>query len=311
VASPAEKDAISFWDELPIPDANLLVYKEIYAVEQWLRRVVYAALMARHGSHWMGTLDARLASELKKRLNQLEGRVHLDCENSDNAIWLLTLSELQGLLLADSNWAAVKQLLRLPRRVVQVKLSEVREIRNVIGHNRAVGGGVELYARAAISVLRTGIENFKRQLLYDVHSTIHIGDPDEYEVTELPGRFARRTANNDWSTFQPMLSESEYFFGLTRLPVDPFNTFLGVRQFLDAVAPIRHEVLSVLVNKLGDEFTLVWPKNASDAVHDRVLDFFFENHDASWVELPYERQSASAVCDPAIWFYENEQPEKV
>jgi hypothetical protein len=311
MAIPVENDPISFWDELPIPDANLLVYKEIYAVEQWLRRVAYAALMARHGSNWMGTLDARLAGELKKRLNQLEGRVHLDCENSDNAIWLLTLSELQGLLLADSNWPAVKQLLRLPRKVVEVKVSEIHEIRNIIGHNRAIGGGVELYAKAAISVLRMGIENFKEQLLYDHHLVVHIGSPDEYQMTEVQGRFALRTVDNDWSKFQPMLSESEYFFALTRLPVAPFNTFLGVRRFLEVAASMRHELLAILVNKSGDEFSLVWPKNATNKVHDQMLDFFFKNHAISWVDAPYEAQSASAVCDPAIWFYENEQPERI
>jgi hypothetical protein len=93
------KEAAAFWDELPIPTANLTIYREIYSVEQWMRRIAYAALLARFGPNWRGSLPEELTSSLKRRLRQLNGRVHLDCENSDNAIWLLTLDELQGVRL--------------------------------------------------------------------------------------------------------------------------------------------------------------------------------------------------------------------
>jgi hypothetical protein len=303
-------DAVSFWEELPIPDANLSIYQEVYAVEQWLRRIAYAALMARYSANWRGTLEPELASSLKRRLRQLDGRVYLDCENSDNAIWLLTLDELQELLLADSNWPAVKELTRLSHRVVESKLSEIREIRNVIGHSRAVGGQAELLTRAAASALRTGIDTFKNQLLYDRESEIHLGSPDDYSENSVPARFAQRTVNNDWSVFQPMLSESKYFYALTRLPCGPYDHFLGIRQFLAHFAPIRHHVLAILVNKMGVEFTLVWSKKSPPATHEQVMDFFFSNHDAAWISVPYDRQSTAAVCDPAIWFYENQTPER-
>ncbi len=257
------RDKVSFWEELPIPDANISIYQEVYALEQWLRRIAYAALMARYGPNWRGTLEPELASSLKRRLRQLEGRVYLDCENSDNAIWLLTLEELQELLLADSNWPRVKELTRLNQQVIRSKLSEIREIRNVIGHSRAVGGQAELLARAAASALRTGIDAFKSQLLYDEASEIHIGSPSDYEEeSSVPARFAALTVDNDWAIFQPMLSESKYFYALTRLPCEPFDVFLGLKQFLAHLAPIRHEILAVLVNKMGDEFTLVWPKES-------------------------------------------------
>lgn len=301
---------MSFWDELPIPDANISIYQEVYAVEQWLRRIAYAALMARYGEDWRGTLEPELASNLKQRLRQLDGRVYLDCENSDNAIWLLTLDELQGLLLADSNWSTVKELTRLNQQVIKSKLSEIREIRNVIGHSRAVGGQAELLIRAAASALRTGIDAFKSQLLYDEDSEIHIGSPDDYEEDSVPARFASLTVNNDWSVFQPMLSESKHFYALTRLPCGPYDEFLGIRQFLAHLGLIRHKVLAILVNKMGVEFTLVWPKESSEATHAEVMSFFFSNHDVAWISIPYDKQSTAAVCDPAIWFYENQMPER-
>ncbi len=39
------------------------------------------------------------------------------------------------------------------------------------------------------------------------------------------------------------------------------------------------------------------------------MQFFVYSHDLAWTYTPYELQSVSAVCDPWIWFYENELPE--
>lgn len=195
------EDSVSFWEELPVPDANIAVYKQVYALEQWLRRIAYAALMAKYGSGWRGTLNQALTADLKRRLRQLNGRVYLDCENSDNVIWLLTLDEFQGLLLGTPNWPAVKELTGLPKRVLESKLSEIREIRNVIGHNRAIGGKAELLMTAATSALDVGIENFKTQLLYNEPLEIHIGHPEDYQENSVPARFAEMTTGNDWSVF--------------------------------------------------------------------------------------------------------------
>ena len=184
-------EGIAFWDELPIPDANLAIYRQVYSVEQWMRRIAYAALMAKHGASWQGTLDREFASDLKRRLRQLDGRVHLDCENSDNVMWLLTLEELQTMILADANWPAVKETAwACQNEWSRTRLSEIREIRNVIGHNRAVGAGGELLATAAASALRVGIDRFRDQLLYTI-GQIHMGDPDEYPHGSVPAPLCR------------------------------------------------------------------------------------------------------------------------
>jgi hypothetical protein len=303
-----EEDDVSFWDELPIPDANIAIYRQVYVLEQWLRRIAYATLLARHGATWEETLTGDLRSDLKRRLRQLDNRVHLDCENSGNVIWLLTLEELRGLLLAESTWPVVKDLMGIPRRVLEEKLSEIREIRNVVGHSRAIGATGKLLATAAVSALVPGVECFKSQLLYSEDSEIHLGDSDKYQA-EVPNRFADLTASNDWSVFQPMLSESKYFYGLTRLPCDPWG-FLGIKRFLAHIAPLQKDLLAVLVNKSGDEFTLVLPKNASPRANDRVLKTFLDFREHPWIDSPYDQQSTVAICDPAIWFYENERPHR-
>lgn len=214
--------------------------------------------------------------------------------------------------MAESTWPTVRQLTDFPKEVLKSKLSEIREIRNVIGHSRAIGGRAELLVTAAASALVTGIEKFKTNLLYAEPLEVHIGHPEEYEAKSVPARFAEMTANNDWSTFQPMLSEGKYFFSLTRLPVEPFSHFVGVRSLLTRCGSIYNDLLAIMVNKVGDELTtLVWPKQAKVEVHERVLNFFFENHNRIWVEVPYPEQAPAAICDPAIWFYENERPQQI
>ncbi|MGN6664028.1 MAG: hypothetical protein ACTHK6_07500 [Solirubrobacterales bacterium] len=304
------EDAV-FWEELPIPGANLQIYREIYFLEQWLRRIAYAALIAKFGANWPGALPADLASSLKKRLRQLSGRVHLDSENSDNAIWLLTLDELQRLLLSDATWPMVKQLTTLPQGLLESKISEIREIRNVVGHSRAAGPRTVLIAEAAAASLRVGIDHFKGELLYDKESRIHLGNIEKDPAEGAPTLYAEFLESGEWPCFQSMLSESEFFFALTRLPFEPFGTYLAVRQFLDRFQPLAHDALAILVNKQGEEFTVVWPKDADQEVHQRILRFFFEHHDYAWTETPYELQSPSAICNPWIWFYENERPRRV
>lgn len=297
--------SVVFRDELPVPEANIVVYEQIYVLEQWLRRIAYAALMARYATNWQRAISDAFANDLKRRLRQLNGRVHLDCENSDNMIWLLTLDELGDVLLAEGTWPTVKSLSRLPKHVFETRLADLREIRNVVGHNRAVSANTALLTAGIAVALSSGIESFKAQLLYSDSARIHFGSVDEDNV---PGLFARWEVKSDPRS-QVMLMEGEHFYSLTRLPIEPFDSHLKVRSFLDAMAPLAHDVLAVLVNRMGDEFTLAWPKRASDKVHERVMNFFFVDDHQRWTQTPYEKQSPSAICDPRVWFYENQRPD--
>jgi hypothetical protein len=105
-----------------------------------------------------------------------------------------------------------------------------------------------------------------------------------------------------------MLTESRYFYSLTRLPVAPFDRYLRVKQFITQMAGAEDAILAVLVNKEGDEFTLSWPKAASAAEHDQIVRFFWRSHASCWTNTKYSDQSPRAICDPRIWFYENVRP---
>ena len=108
-----ESDAgtlVSFEGDLPVPEVNLTLYKRVYVLEQWARRVLLAALMARYGMAWQGALPTDISKRLKPRLQQLSNRVAFDTENSSNAIWAMTLDELRALLVYEKLWPMVKRL---------------------------------------------------------------------------------------------------------------------------------------------------------------------------------------------------------
>jgi hypothetical protein len=186
---------VIFQDELPVPSTNIEIYEQMYVLEQWLRRVAYASLMARYGSTWRATLKPGLLGELKRRLKQLDGRVYLHCENSNNAIWLLTLDELREVLLVNATWPAVKVLTGLPRSVLDAKLDELREIRNVVGHNRATTPDTAVLVDAIAISLRPAIRCFKDQLLYSTGEILLHDDGGSDEL--VPSLYSRWVKGND------------------------------------------------------------------------------------------------------------------
>lgn len=300
--------AVIFRDELPVPTTNITIYEQLYVLEQWFRRVALAGLMAPYGSTWKSALPSELMGDLKRRLKQLEGRVHLDCENSDNVIWLLTLDELRQVLLTDSTWPSVKRLTGLSRGLLESKLDELREIRNVVSHNRATTENTLVILNGLNASLRSGIAQFKDEFLYPTNGAWK-QDPDTDSVEGLvPSLFAELEDGNDWSSFQPMLSESTLYFSLTSLPTEPF-AYLNVNRFLEKMKDCERGILALLLNKTGAEFTLTWPKAVTDPEHDQIVRFFFSCRHPHWTDTEYHNQRVSAICNPRVWFYENARPE--
>lgn len=300
-----ESNEVSFAEEMPFPESNLAIYRDTYVAEQWLRRIAYAAVLAKHGRMWWGILPSEFYRELKSRLASLEGRVHLDCENSSNAIWLLTLEELKRLMTMKSVWSIVKSLTRYKRKLISSKIDDLREIRNVVGHHRAVTNQTLTICRGISTSLRSGIDTFKSKLLYG-EGGMTVLDHDEEDSTATYFRW--RTRNDDWGESQRMLSESEYFYSLTRLPTQPFGRCVRVSSILDVYRSSRQGILAILVNKTGDEFSVTWPKNESEDDHRCSVDSFLECAESIWTDTDYMNQSSKFICDPMIWFYENRKP---
>ena len=129
---------VEFEGELLIPRLNLVAYRRIYALENWLRRICLAAWMARHGSDWSAEIDKGLHKRLATRVDRNQKRLYLEAESHDDLIWQATHAELSDMLAADSVADTVERLTGFNGAFLKEELDKVREIRNLLAHNRAL-----------------------------------------------------------------------------------------------------------------------------------------------------------------------------
>lgn len=286
-------EAVSFESELPLPEVNLFLYRRIYVIEQWMRRLALAALMVRYGSRWNDAIPTEISKGLKARLSGLRNRVAFDTENSDNAIWCLTLEELRSLLLYEKVWPVVKDLTGFDRLELQSRLDDLREIRNVVGHSRAATDYTRKIFEAIDDALERGIAEFRDTLLYDFAGLQHAGDLNSDRVAE---RFymSRSPLGGE------QISADHHFYYLYVLRPNGRQP-IRLGDLLEHFDDVRRTVLAFLVNRqsLG-EFTIVWPRAASEHEHDAVLDRFGAFTPMSGQR--YEEQNSKYVCHPKIWF---------
>src|SRR3972149_4965577 len=236
---------ISFDSEIPFPEYNTIIYREVYVVEQWLRRIAYASMMAKCGEKWIGAILPELYKELKSRLSGLPGRVYLDCENANNVIWLSTLEELGQLLTTESIWPIVKVLTGYNHDFISSKIDELREIRNVIGHNRAVTQQTLTIWKGTQASIKNGIETFKSNMLYDA-GEIHLDAKKEDIAATI---FYLKMRDKKWSRYPLMFSEKEYFYSLTHLPAEPYDRSVRVSTILDTYRSLDRVILAILINR--------------------------------------------------------------
>jgi hypothetical protein len=284
---------ISFEDELPLPEVNLKLYRELYVLEQWLRRIALAAFMARYGTRWNDAIPTEIGKNLRSRVKQLRNRVAFDTENSDNAIWCLTLDELKALLTYEKVWSLVRNLTAFDRQELGARLDDLREIRNVVGHNRAATDYTQKIFEAIDESLRKGIEQFRDRFLYDFAGEQHAGDLSGDAVAD-----AFYTAQSPLGSKQ--IARDDYFYYIyVLMPESGSPIKLG--DLLEHFDSIRRIALAFLVNRqtLG-EYTLVWPTTAKPDEHSAVLQQLerFESRPGD----PYDLQSPKYVCHPKVWF---------
>jgi hypothetical protein len=300
------KTNVQFFSELPFPETNLLVYRELYEYEQLFRRLAHAALVAKAGAQWAGVLPAELLAELRKRLAKLSNRIHLNCENSRNPVWITTMEELRTILTMDSTWPFVHEFSGYQKTFLVSKLSEAIEIRNVIGHNRATTLDTVAVWRGIAASLRPGLDEFKASILYRDDDEIHLETAEH--GNQVVAYYSKRWQGDDWSGFQPMLSESRYFYSLTFLPVDTDGDWVRTAGLLEAFENTAKNVFCFTINKTGKEFSVVWPKTLTEQENSQIVDTFWGSAQKVWTHTTYQEQSAAYVCDPQIWFYENRKP---
>jgi hypothetical protein len=288
--------SITFEDDVPFPMQNIEVYRRLYIIELWLRRFVLAGLMSKYGTQWRSAIPTDLSKAVRPRRAALAGRAYLDVEASDNVVWLMTLEELRQLLISEFIWPSVRELTSLQREETAAKLEELREIRNVIGHNRAITdqtvsifGGIEDY-------LHRGIARFKAQTLdkeFADKTIFTAADPADV-VSAAVGQLC------DGTLRQVFLERTDKFNAVISLPVPPFG-YVSVADLLEAFHNVRDLILALYVNATANEFSVVWPLGATVDEHLSVVEHL--GYFLHYTEEPYSAQDPKYVCDPRIWFY--------
>jgi hypothetical protein len=295
------ESAVSFDGALPIPDVNVALYRRIYVLEQWLRRIALAGLMARYGSRWNDSISNDMMRNVKPRLENLKNRVAFNTENSDNLVWCLTLEELGRLLLSDQTWVAIKALTGFHRDELRERVNDLREIRNVIGHNRAATQYTMDVFAAIERNLDQGIAPFRDRMLYDLGGA-QVSPSVADQVVDL--FFRDRSALG-----RDQITQDEYFYYAHMIENAARPLDLGA--LLERFEGSRRAVLAFLVNReeLG-EFAVVWPKSAAGNEHEAIIDLLGGHPLPSGAD--YAAQSPRYTCHPKVWFVEtsprNHQP---
>ena len=306
-----------FEEDIPFPEYNITCYKQIYIIEQWLRRIALAGLMVEYGKNWFSALPDDLGRHLKVRMSTLGGRFYLDCENDENAIWLLTLGELKQVLNLDNVWLIIQDLTNYRRDFIIEKINELKEIRNVIGHNRAVSQQTYNILADISACFELGIIQFKDILLkqYGDHDELSrkidagevlffMHDEDECQDDMVGTMYLRMICDLNWRDHNSMLLATTYFYTLTRLPLPPYYCNIQVSAILKNHRDIEKLILAILINNSMDEYDIVWPKSKLTAdEHMAILNTFLANTQSCCTTKQYEEQDPKYVCHPKIWFY--------
>jgi hypothetical protein len=218
---------VTFYEDLPFPEANIAIYRDIYYVEQWLRRILIAAFYTKHGEKWLDFLPSEILNELKKRRGSLRGRTLLDCENNSNVIWLSTFDELNKLFISSEIWPIIKDLTEFARSEFTEKINALREIRNIIGHNRATTEQTQSICESLVNFFRGGIDSFRIKTFYSPDAERDLALRESNEFKRLDNYLYDQTHPEGTQIF---LWESAYFRDICSLPVPRERSWIEDRK---------------------------------------------------------------------------------
>jgi hypothetical protein len=304
---------ITFYEDLPFPETNIDIYRDIYYAEQWLRRILLAALYANYGEKWIESVPSEILNELKKRRGSLRGRTFLDCENNSNVIWLSTFDELNKLFIGQELWPTIKYFTKFARAEFTEKVQFLREIRNIIGHNRATTEQTLNICHSLVNFFREGIDNFRIKIFKneeEFEQDLELRDGVEFSTLNMQ---LYDQVNPEGS--QIFLWESVYFREIFTLPVPTRqHSLVDIAEICDAFKELEPSVLAICINMSGDEYGIIWPKCMPVEYQSKIISKFLSSEPCVWTSKDYQSQTPKYLCDPKIWFYgdeilgQNEQP---
>ncbi|MEV8052176.1 hypothetical protein [Streptomyces bacillaris] len=301
MGEPIYDSDLEFSGELLIPRINSVAYQQIYEIEAWFRRICLTAWMGTFGSSWTDEIDSGLRKNLESRMRRNRQRLYFGAESQDDLIWTATQGELLQLLTADAVATSVLSLTGAEPKFLKGKLDEIREIRNILAHNRALTRRAHTILAGLLASLEEAVETFRASTLY--------GQMDILDEADgwLGSHLAGLLHGNDWFRFQAFVARHGDFIGYTSLPVERGGSWPDAGLLLQAFRDHLDHIVAFCLNKSGDEFTVLAPSGLSQEVQFSLCEKFSENPKV-WSSVHFSAQSPKFVCSPKIWFYENRSP---
>lgn len=272
---------LEFDGELLIPRINLAAYRQIYALEGWLRRICLTAWMGRYGESWTQHLDPGVRKTLESRVKRSRQRLYLGAESCDDLIWQATHAELIRLITAESVAALILSLTGVDSEFVRNKLDEIREIRNVLAHNRALSQRTHIILSGLLASLEEAVDTFKFNILYR--------NPD-------PGSYGG-LLTGERKPFQGFIAQCGEFMEFVCLPPKPFGKWPDARLLQQSFREHLNKIVAFCLNKTGDEFIVLSPMVLPDESQNPLYETFVQNQDV-WTDVPFEKQQPRFICSP-------------
>ena len=294
---------LEFKDEMLIPSINGEVYYQIYEIENWYRRICLTAYMKEFGAEWMSHVPTQILNTFKSRSKKSEELFYLDLDADDNLIWTATQGELKTLLLEDAIAHQIKALTGFSKSTLSQKLDELKEIRNILAHNRALTNTAITIVTGIIVSLMQGVKHFKNRVLY---ADLKSGD----ELTDkVFSYFNEKMERNDWGKFQAVAFMKGDIYELACWPgpnQDSNGTYPSASKLLEIYKDVLDNILAIAINKRGDEYTVLFTQKINDGAIKRIINLFIKVPDI-WTQTSFEEQNPKFVCNPKIWFYEHQR----
>ncbi|KXO03084.1 hypothetical protein AYK81_28755 [Bacillus thuringiensis] len=144
------------------------------------------------------------------------------------------------------------------------------------------------------------MNRFKNTIIYKNYEIIINNDFDD----TVAQYFNNKLEGNDWSQFQAFISRDAHLYSIVRLPAGDFGKYPSAVKFLRQYEGVNEDILAFLLNKDGDEFSIIMSRKLDKSKHEKIINVFMEkNH--IWTNIRFEEQNPKYICNPKIWFYEN------
>lgn len=293
---------LEFKDEMLIPSINGDIYFKAYELENWYRRICLTAYMKEYGADWIIHAPVQIFNSVKSRAKQNEDLFYFDLGNDENLIWTATQGELMYLLLNDAVANQIKDLTGFSKSTLSQKLDELKGIRNMLAHNRALTNTAATIVTGIFTSLMQGVRHFKDQVLY---SELKSGDPRSDRVFSY---FEKEMEGNDWGKFQAVAFIKHDIYELASWQgTDQEDGYPSASKLLGAFRPALQNILAIAINKTGVEYTVLFPSKIDSNSLEQIIALFVRSKDI-WTTTCFEEQNPKYICNPKIWFYENERP---